>query len=70
VPYRLWLRGRADRDYWGNDSVFAQFDRSVTANGTAQFRIGTTGAAEINLEDCSGAASPAGDGRTTAGASA
>ena len=54
VPYRLWLRGRADRDYWGNDSVFAQFDRSVDANGTAQFRIGTAGAAEINLEDCSG----------------
>jgi len=54
VTYRLWLRGRADRDYWGNDSVFAQFDRSVDANGTAQFRIGTTGAAEINLEDCSG----------------
>jgi hypothetical protein len=54
VPYRLWLRGRADRNYWGNDSVFAQFDRSVDANGAAQFRIGTAGAAEINLEDCSG----------------
>jgi len=54
VPYRLWLRGRADRDYWGNDSVFAQFDGSVAANGAAQFRIGTTGATEINIEDCSG----------------
>src|SRR5947207_13624050 len=20
VPYRLWLRGRAQNDYWGNDS--------------------------------------------------
>jgi hypothetical protein len=54
VPYRLWMRGKADRNYWGNDSVFAQFDHSVTASGAAQFRIGTTGAAEINLEDCSG----------------
>ena len=54
VPYRLWLRGKADRNYWGNDSVFAQFDGTVDANGTAQLRIGTTGAAEVNLEDCSG----------------
>ncbi len=54
VPYRLWIRGKADRNYWGNDSVFAQFDNSVTAGGAAQFRIGTTGAAEVNIEDCSG----------------
>jgi hypothetical protein len=54
VPYRLWVRSRADNNYWGNDSVFAQFDKSVDAGGTAQFRIGTTGAAEVNLEDCSG----------------
>ncbi len=54
VPYRLWIRGKADRNYWGNDSVFAQFDNSVTASGAAQFRIGTTGAAEVNIEDCSG----------------
>ena len=54
VPYRIWMRGKADRNYWGNDSVFAQFDRSVDANGAPQFTIGTTGAAEINLEDCSG----------------
>ena len=54
VPYRLWMRGKADRNYWGNDSVFAQFDNSVNASGAAQFRIGTTAATEINLEDCSG----------------
>src|SRR5687767_10824304 len=28
VPYRLWLRGRAQSDSWANDSVFVQFDRS------------------------------------------
>jgi hypothetical protein len=54
LPYRLWMRGKADRNHWGNDSVFAQFDTSVNASGAAQFRIGTAGAAAINLEDCSG----------------
>jgi len=54
VPYRLWIRGKADRNYWGNDSVFAQFNYSVNASGAAQFRIGTAAATEINLEDCGG----------------
>jgi phosphatidylserine/phosphatidylglycerophosphate/cardiolipin synthase-like enzyme len=52
--YRLWIRGRADGNYWGNDSVFVQFSGSVDANGAARWRIGTTAAAEVNLEDCSG----------------
>ncbi len=54
VPYRLWLHGRADRDRWSNDSVFVQFAESVAASGSPTFRIGTTTAAEVNLEDCSG----------------
>jgi hypothetical protein len=53
-PYRLWMRGKADGNYWGNDSVFVQFSGSVTSSGTAQWRIGTTSATEWNLEDCSG----------------
>ncbi len=52
--YRLWIRGRADRDYWGNDSVFVQFDKSVTQSGASAYRIGTTGAVTVNLEDGSG----------------
>jgi endonuclease/exonuclease/phosphatase family metal-dependent hydrolase len=52
--YRLWIRGRADRDYWGNDSVFVQFSNSVTSTGSATYRIGTTSATEVNMEDCSG----------------
>jgi endonuclease/exonuclease/phosphatase family metal-dependent hydrolase len=52
--YRLWLHGRADSNYWANDSVFVQFSGSVTATGTANYRIGTTSAAEVNLEECSG----------------
>jgi phosphatidylserine/phosphatidylglycerophosphate/cardiolipin synthase-like enzyme len=48
VPYRFYMRGKADANYWPNDSVFVQF------SGTDVYRIGTTGAAEYNLEDCSG----------------
>jgi hypothetical protein len=52
--YRLWMRGRADANYYPNDSVFAQFSTSVDANGAARWRIGTTSAAEVNLEECGG----------------
>ncbi|MGH8639535.1 MAG: endonuclease/exonuclease/phosphatase family protein [Burkholderiales bacterium] len=54
VGYRLWLLGKADRNYWGNDSVFVQFSSSVKSSGSATWRIGTTSATEINLEECSG----------------
>jgi endonuclease/exonuclease/phosphatase family metal-dependent hydrolase len=54
VPYRLWLHGKAENNYWGNDSVFVQFDKSVTASRTAIYRIGTTSASAVNLEDCNG----------------
>ena len=54
VPYRLWLRSRAERDSWANDSAFVQFSNSVTSTGAAAFRIGTTSATVVSLEDCSG----------------
>jgi endonuclease/exonuclease/phosphatase family metal-dependent hydrolase len=54
VPYSLWLHGRADSNYWPNDSVFVQFSGSVASSGSSTFRIGTTSATEVNLEDCSG----------------
>lgn len=54
TAYRLWVRGRAQSDYWGNDSVFVQFSGSQSSAGSAQYRIGTTSALEVNLEDCSG----------------
>jgi len=54
TPYRIWIRGKADADDWANDSVFVQFDKSVNASGSAVFRIGTTSATDVNLEDCSG----------------
>jgi N-acetylneuraminic acid mutarotase len=52
--YRLWLRGKALNDNYRNDSVFVQFDRSVSATGAAMWRIGTTSATTVVLEDCSG----------------
>ena len=54
TPYRLWVRSKAQNDYWGNDSVFVQFSGSVTSSQSSTYRIGTTSAAEMNLEDCSG----------------
>jgi endonuclease/exonuclease/phosphatase family metal-dependent hydrolase len=51
-PYRLWVHGRAEQDYWANDSVFVQFSGTVNESGDAAYRIGTTSAAEVNLEDC------------------
>ena len=54
VNYRLWVRSKAQDDFWGNDSVFIQFSDSVDSRGAAVFRIGTNGATEMNLEACSG----------------
>ena len=52
--YRLWVRAKAERNYYGNDSVYFQFSQSVTSTGAAIYRIGTTSAATYVLEDCSG----------------
>jgi endonuclease/exonuclease/phosphatase family metal-dependent hydrolase len=54
VPYQLVMLGKADQNYWGNDSVFVQFSGSVSSSGSSKWRIGTTSATEVNLEDCSG----------------
>jgi endonuclease/exonuclease/phosphatase family metal-dependent hydrolase len=54
VGYRLWLHGRADGDDWDNDSVFVQFSNSVNSSGGVVYRIGTTAATEVNLEECKG----------------
>jgi hypothetical protein len=54
VPYHLWVRGKAEQDYYGNDSVFVQFSNSVTPDGIATFRIGTSNATAVILEDCGG----------------
>ena len=52
--YRLWVRAKAERNYYGNDSVYFQFSQSATSTGTPTYRIGTTSATTFVLEDCSG----------------
>ncbi len=54
TAYRIWIHGKADSNSWANDSIFLQFDKSVTSSGAATWRIGTTSATEMNLEECSG----------------
>lgn len=53
-PYRLWIRGRAENDAWTNDSVFVQFSGTVSEWGTAEYRIGTTSAASLSIEEGGG----------------
>jgi len=51
VPYHLWMRGKADKNNWANDSVWVQFSGSVNVNGGAQYRIGTTAGTFYSVED-------------------
>jgi hypothetical protein len=53
VPYRLWMRGRADDDYWENDSVWVQFSGSLNAAGSPAWRIGSTAGISLSIEECS-----------------
>ncbi|MDQ3213951.1 MAG: hypothetical protein M3Q85_14825, partial [Acidobacteriota bacterium] len=52
--YHLWLRGAAQGNAYVNDSVFVQFSESVNAGNAPQYRIGSTDAAAVSLQDCSG----------------
>jgi hypothetical protein len=54
TPYHLWVRGKADDDYWTNDSVFVQFSDSVDASGNPIWRVNTNSATVVSLEDCTG----------------
>ncbi len=52
--YKLWVRLKAESNYWGNDSVWVQFSGAVDTNGQPDWRIGTTSGLAVNLEECSG----------------
>ena len=52
--YRLWIRGKAEKNSYLNDSAFVQFSDSITAAGSPAYRIGSTAATVYTLEDCSG----------------
>ena len=54
LEYKLWVRLKADDNFWGNDSVFLQFSGATDAAGNAVFKTGTTSGLAVNLEECSG----------------
>jgi hypothetical protein len=53
--YRLWIRGKADNNAWTNDSAFVQFSGSVSEAGSPEYRIGTSSATVVSIEEGSGA---------------
>jgi hypothetical protein len=52
TPYRIWVRMRAGGNSKWNDSVWVQFSDALV-NGDPAYRIGTSKALLVNLEDCS-----------------
>jgi PKD repeat protein len=51
TPYHLWVRLRAEKDSFSNDSVHVQFSDSTDANGAATMRLGTSSSAEVVLQN-------------------
>jgi hypothetical protein len=54
TDYRLWMRIKAANNSGYNDSVWVQSSGTVTGSGAAIYRIGTSSATRINLQDCTG----------------
>ncbi len=55
--YHLWIRMRAQNDYFGNDSIHVQFSDAVNASGSALYRIGSSGtdnSAQVVLQESDG----------------
>jgi len=52
--YQIWLRLRGAADSKWNESVWVQFGDSVSDSGAPLWRIGSTAALLVNLEDCIG----------------
>jgi hypothetical protein len=52
--YKLWIRGKAERNSWSNDSAYVQFSGATDTSGNPAWQIGTTSALPFNLEECSG----------------
>jgi hypothetical protein len=52
--YRLWLRMKGASNSGYNDSVWVQTSDTVDSAGLPVFRIGTSSATRVNLQDCTG----------------
>jgi hypothetical protein len=67
TAYHVWLRMRAEEDFWANDSVHIQFSDAVDSAGAPLARIGSASSAEFVLQDGPGGAAPQGWGWTDNG---
>jgi hypothetical protein len=54
TSYHLWIRGKAKDNFGDNDSVWVQTSGTIDGSGAQIYRIGTTSATMINLQECSG----------------
>jgi endonuclease/exonuclease/phosphatase family metal-dependent hydrolase len=54
TPYHVWLRLRAGSNSKYNDSVWVQFNDATDLNGTAIYRLSSSSALLVNLENCYG----------------
>jgi hypothetical protein len=57
TAYHLWIRMRAQNDYYGNDSIHVQFSDAVDASGSPIYRIGSSGvdnSAQVVLQEADG----------------
>ena len=69
-PYRLWIRGKADGNYWANDSVFIQFDRLRDLRRARSGASAPRAPPSTTWRNAAAAVSRTGAGRTTGGARA
>jgi hypothetical protein len=54
ISYHLWIRLKSEANNSNNDSVYVQFNNSVTDTSASLYQIGTQSAASVILQDCSG----------------
>jgi hypothetical protein len=54
TTYKVWLRMRGAADSKWNESVWVQFDEAVDSAGQPLWRVGSSSALLVNLENCSG----------------
>lgn len=52
LVYTLWIRGRAERNTWKNDSAYVQFSSTIDFSDQPQWRIGSTEGLTFSLEPC------------------
>jgi hypothetical protein len=52
LTYKLWVRLKAEKNSWANDSVWVQFSGSTDLTGTPAYRVGTSSGLPVSLEEC------------------